>query len=204
MDFRFQTVLVSERNLHRHQGTPTFLMVLGLPHLYQQFDVVAEGHFDSLGFCLQTHFCLLCSFCISFTLTDLHEEVLQGIKCCGAFPHTVPWELRLRCDLEENSRDTDISDISPIQWSRCIKNMQRWRYVEIWLWKSKLMQHKPSCTSTWVLYSKKSSTSLWDVSYCSVLGVEILSVILSKMFISCWQWQWTSFFFHRNLQKTTN
>lgn len=64
-------------------------MVFGLPHLYQQFDVIAEGHFDSLGFCLQTHFCLLCLFCIRVTLTDLHE-VLQGIKCGGAFPHTVP------------------------------------------------------------------------------------------------------------------
>jgi len=142
-----------------------------LPHgicaaspLPAQFDVVAERCFDSLGFCLQTHFCLLCSFCTGFTLTDLREEVLQGIKCGGTFPHTVPWEPRLTHDLEETSWDTDTDDISPIQWSRCIKNIQRWRYVEIWLWKSKLMQHKLSCTSTRVLYSKTSNTNLWGLS----------------------------------------
>lgn len=93
------------------------------------------------GFCLETHSCHLRSFCTVFALTDLREEVvLQGIKSGEVFLQIAPRELRFRRDPVENSREADINDISRIQWSKCIKNSQGWRYLEIWFWRSKHAQ----------------------------------------------------------------
>lgn len=120
------------------------------------FTVVAGGQFDSRGFCPQTHSCHLYSFCIVFTLADLCGEVeLQGIKSDEVFLQTAPGELHCRHYLVESSWDADINGVSHIQWSKRIQNIQGWRYLEIWFWRSKHTPHELSCRTILVLHSKK-------------------------------------------------
>lgn len=81
-------------------------------------------------------------FCIAFTFIGLREDVvLNSIKSAEVFLQRAPRELHSRHDLVENSRDADINDISHIQWSKRIKNIQWWRYLEIWFWRSEHAEH---------------------------------------------------------------
>lgn len=101
-------------------------MAFVLSHRYQHDLMWSLG--DSLthwGLCLQTHFCHLYSFCIVFTLADVHGEVvLQGIKSSKALPQAAPWELHLRHCLVENSWDADIRIIPPVRWCWSKKKIQ--------------------------------------------------------------------------------